>query len=483
MAGRGVAIIGVSGIYPDAENLHQFALNLMQGLDSVREISAQRRAFAGLDESAFCYPVGSLENIDKFDHEFFGISLKEAEYMDPQQRLLLQFACAAIENAGYSLKHFRGSRTATIVSASNLDYSKLYSVYDPSMITGQLPGALAGRIAYSLDLRGPALVVDTACSSSLLAVHEAYQKVAAGQVDYALAGGINIYFVNAESSDTDAEGDADAASVGINSPDGRCKTFDASANGAGWGEGGGLVLLKPLAKALADRDHIYGVIKGGGVNQDGGRSNGLAAPSPQAQADAIVEALNDAGISAETISYLEAHGTGTELGDPIEIQGITEAFKQFTTRKQFCAISALKTNIGHLAGAAGIAGLTKIILSLKHKKLFPSLHFREANPFIDFQNSPVFVNTELRDWEVGEAVGVRRAGISSFGLSGTNVHLIVEEAPPVLATRRDEQSAPVLVTHSAKTPEALRRNLANLAHFLEASDVSLADIAYTLNVG
>ncbi|HEY6807133.1 MAG TPA: amino acid adenylation domain-containing protein [Pyrinomonadaceae bacterium] len=478
MTGSDVAIIGVSGIYPDAEDLGQFLVNLAAGVDSVREISPQRRIFAGLDEAAHCYPIASVESIDKFDHEFFGISLKEAEYMDPQQRFLLQLACAAIEDAGYSLSHFRSSRTATIVSASNNDYSKLYSIYDPSMVTGQLPGALAGRIAYSLDLRGPAMVIDTACSSSLLAVYEAYRKVAAGQVDYALAGGINLYFIN----DYDGNGGGDAGSVGINSPDGRCKTFDASANGAGWGEGGGLVLLKSLSKALADRDHIYAIIKGGGVNQDGGRSNGLAAPSPHAQADVIVEAWREADISPSTISYLEAHGTGTELGDPVEIQGITDAFKQFTPAKQFCAISALKTNIGHLAGAAGIAGLTKVILSLQHRKLFPSLHFQQPNPFIDFKNSPVFVNTQLRDWDVPKPAGVRRAGISSFGLSGTNVHLVVEEAPPAPAATED-RNAPTLITLSAKTPEALQRYFAKLVAFLESTDQRLSDIAYTLNHG
>ncbi|HEX2268324.1 MAG TPA: amino acid adenylation domain-containing protein, partial [Pyrinomonadaceae bacterium] len=485
MSGSSVAIIGVSGVYPDAENLGQFYSNLANGIDSVREVSAQRKALAGLDASVPCHPIGSIENIDKFDHEFFGISRKEAEYMDPQQRLLLQLACACIEDAGYSLKQFAGSNTATVVSASNNDYNKLYEEFDPSIVTGQLIGALAGRIAYCLDLRGPAMVVDTACSSSLLAVHEAYVKVATGQVDCALAGGINIFFVkNYEDYDADAATEQIDA-VGINSPDGKCKTFDAAANGAGWGEGGGLILMKPLERALADRDHIYAVIKGGGVNQDGGRSNGLAAPSPQAQRDVILAAWKNAGIDPTTISYLEAHGTGTELGDPIEIQGITDAFRQFTDRKQFCAIGALKTNIGHLSGAAGIAGLTKLILSLKHQKIFPSLHYHSPNPFIDFQNSPVFVNTQLRDWSVPEEVGIKRAGISSFGLSGTNVHLIVEEAAQPLAVQSTTQDRPVLITVSAKKPAALRRYLESLALFLKNNDDStdIGDIAYTLNLG
>jgi amino acid adenylation domain-containing protein len=481
MIGRSVAIIGISGVYPDAENLGQFSLNLVNGVDSVRDVSAQRKALAGLDTAAPCYPIGSLEDIDKFDHEFFGISRKEAEYMDPQQRFLLQLACAAIEDAGYSLKQFRGSNTATIISASNGQYSKLYEEYDPSMVTGALPGALAGRISYSLDLRGPAMVIDTACSSSLLAVHEASRKVAAGEADHAIAGGINIFFVKDFDGDSTEQVDA----VGINSPDGKCKTFDAAANGAGWGEGGGLVLLKSLERALADGDHIYAVIKGGAANQDGGRSNGLAAPDPHAQRDVILAAWKDAGIEPTTISYLEAHGTGTELGDPIEIQGITDAFRQFTDRKQFCAIGALKTNIGHLAGAAGIAGLTKVVLSLKHQKIFPSLHFHTPNPFIDFQTSPVFVNTQLRDWTVPADVRVKRAGISSFGLSGTNVHLIVEEAPPRLAVQSSAEGGATLLTVSARTSPVLRRYLANLALFLKDSDDStdIGDIAYTLNSG
>ncbi len=484
MSGRSVAIIGVSGIYPDAENLGQFYSNLVNGVDSVREVSARRKALAGLDPSVPVHPIASLEEIDKFDHEFFGISLKEAEYMDPQQRFLLQLASTCIEDAGYSLKQFRGSNTATVVSASTNDYNKLYQELDASIVTGQLIGALAGRISYCLDLRGPAMVVDTACSSSLLAVHEAYFKVATGQVDYALAGGINIFFVkNYEDYDGDPADHEDA--VGINSPDGKCKTFDAAANGAGWGEGGGLVLMKPLDQALADRDHIYAVIKGGGVNQDGGRSNGLAAPSPQAQRDVILAAWKDAGIDPTTISYFEAHGTGTELGDPIEMQGITDAFRQFTDRKHFCAIGAVKTNIGHLAGAAGIAGLTKLILSLKYQKLLPSLHFQSPNPFIDFQNAPVFVNTQVRDWAVPVEVGVKRAGISSFGLSGTNVHLIVEEAPQSLAVQSSAEGWPTLITVSARKPAALRRYLASFAQFLKDSDdsIDIGDIAYTLNLG
>src|SRR5215212_7295229 len=484
MSGRSVAIIGVSGVYPDAESLGQFYLNLVNGVDSVRDVSARRKALAGLDPSAPCHPIGSLEDIDKFDHEFFGISLKEAEYMDPQQRFLLQLACACIEDAGYSLKQFRGSNTATVVSAAPSDYSELFDEFDASMVTGQLIGALAGRIAYCLDLRGPAMVIDTACSSSLLAIYEAYVKVATGQVDCAIAGGINMFFVGSN-TDYDADTLEQIDPVGINAPDGKCKTFDAAANGAGWGEGGGLVLMKPLERALADRDHIYAVVKGGGVNQDGGRSNGLAAPSPQAQRDVILAAWKDAGIEPTTISYFEAHGTGTELGDPIEIQGISDAFRQFTDRKHFCAIGAVKTNIGHLSGAAGIAGLTKLIFSLKYQKIFPSLHFHAPNPFIDFQNAPVFVNTQLRDWAVPAEVGVKRAGISSFGLSGTNVHLIVEEAPQRLAVQSSAEGGSTLISISARKASTLRRYLASLAQFLKDSDDStdIGDIAYTLNLG
>jgi amino acid adenylation domain-containing protein len=492
MENHEVAIIGMSGIYPLAENLRDFYAVLSQGVDCVREVSSQRRALLGIPESEPLGELATLERVDEFDHKFFNISLKESEYMDPQQRLLLQLACAAIENAGYSLRHLRGSKTAVILSASNSDYQKLFDQLDPTVSTGILPAALAGRIAYILDLHGPAFVVDTACSSSLVAIYEASRKVASGEVDFALAGGINIFFtsrpVNAAAAQPGSNSDSygESADIGIMAPDGRSKTFDAAANGTGWGEGGGIVFLKSLARAVEDRDVIQAVIKGGAINQDGGRSSGLTAPSPVAQTEVMLAAWQAAAVDPDTISYIEAHGTGTKLGDPIEIQGINDAFTRGTNKTErgnagSIGIGSVKTNIGHLVGAAGIAGLTKTVLSLKHKKVFPSLHFNEANPLIDFANSPVSVESRLRDWNLPFGTSVRRAGISSFGLSGTNAHLILEEAPP--ARKSVDDSSSVLFTLSAKQPQALNRHVSGFISWLKESECSLADIAYTANTG
>ena len=476
---EGVAIIGISGLYPEAAGVEEFYRNLCRGLDSVRPMPEERAAQCGLTSSEQKRLLAAVERVDEFDHEFFNISPKEAEYADPQQRWLLLLACAAIENAGYSLGDFRGSATAVVFSASNGDYRRLFDSgpAEPTAVTGNLQAALAGRTAYALDLQGPALVIDTACSSSLVAVYEASRKVLHGEADYALAGGINFFFIE------DKLGGAD---IGIMAPDGKSKAFDDSANGTGFGEGGGVVLLKRLSRALADGDHIHAVIKGGAVNQDGGRSNGLTAPSPQAQAAVILRAWQDAGVEPETIGYIEAHGTGTRLGDPIEIQGITDAFRKFTGRRQFCHLGSVKTNIGHLVSAAGIAGLTKCVLSLRHKQLFPSLHFREPNGLIDFENSPVVLNTQLREWRRPDEATPLRCGVSSFGLSGTNAHLVLEEAPPPSATPARGDSGVAreeLVALSAKTPAALLRYVEGLRRHLQSSTEPLADIAYTLNAG
>src|SRR5215510_9143991 len=469
-----VAIIGISGVYPDAPSLHEFYLNLCDGRDSVREVSAERKALLGIDQSESCKLIASVDSIERFDHRFFNMSLKEAECIDPQQRVLLQLATAAIENAGYSLKQFRGSRTGVILSSSMCDYHTLFSDSDPMFVMGSLPAALAGRISYLLDLHGPALVMDTACSSSLVAIYEACQKIRSGEIDYALTGGLNFFYLD------DTAGTDD---VGINSPDGKSKTFDEAANGTGWGEGGGLILLKKLSQAVADRDHIHAVIEGGAINQDGGRSIGITAPSPQAQTEAIVKAWQDAGIDPRTISFIEAHGTGTKIGDPIEIQGISDAFKQFTDKTKFCAVSSVKTSIGHLVRAAGIAGVTKSVLALRHRKLFPSVHFKKPNPLIDFASSAVFVNRELCDWETDESSPVRRCGVSSFGLSGTNAHLVLSEAPATETQHHDTGNEDVLVTLSAKSPTALSNYVRNLGEFLKEGNQRLSDVAYTLNLG
>src|SRR5256885_5991510 len=336
--------------------------------------------------------------------------------MAPQQRFALELTCAAIENAGYSLKQFQGSRTSVSLSALQNSYSALLGPErDGPALIGNLTASVAGKVSYYLDLRGPAMMIDTSCSSSLVAVHDACSKLLLGEADYAIAGGVNLYVFFPEL-------DHFSDPLGIAAPDGKSKTFAADADGTGIGEGAGIVLLKPLEKAVRDRDHIQAVIKASAINQDGGRSNGVAAPSPLAQTDVIIETWRRAKVDPDTLTFIEAHGTGTYLGDPIEMQALTDAFRQFTDRRRFCAISSVKTNIGHLGFAAGISGLIKSVLALKHRKLFPSLHFNQPNPHIDFDNTPLFVNTELRHWEFENIP--RKAAVSSFGISGTNSHVV-----------------------------------------------------------
>ena len=471
-----IAIIGLSGIFPEAGDLAQFYRNLLHGADSVREMPEQRRTTTGFDAQKSYIRCGYLDRIDEFDHQFFNISKREAEQMDPQQRFALELTCAAIENAGYSLREFRGSKTSVSFSALQNNYSALLSAETdgPSLI-GNLTASVAGKVSYYLDLHGPAIMIDTSCSSSLVTVHDACSKLLLGEADYAFAGGLNLYIFFPEQ-------EYFSDPLGIAAPDGKSKAFAADADGTGIGEGAGIVLLKPLEKAIQDRDNIHAVIKGSAINQDGGRSNGVAAPSPLAQTEVIIEAWRRAKVEPGDVTFIEAHGTGTYLGDPIEIQALTDAFRRYTDRCSFCAISSVKTNIGHLGFAAGISGLIKSVLALKHRKLFPSLHFNQPNPHIDFANAPLFVNTELRDWESKN--GARKAAVSSFGISGTNAHLLLEEAPlPRSGSETEEDGREYLVTISAKAVATLREYARRVAQFLDETDVSLADLSFVLNAG
>ena len=351
---KSVAIIGLSGVFPQADTLDQFFNNLKNGVDSVRNISVKRLKETAYNPYSQYMPMAFLEEVSHFDHSFFGISKREAEMMAPEQRLILQLSCEAIENAGYNLKDFRGSNTAVYLGGGELKhYRELIQEKDPTIFTGNMNALIAGRISYSLNLNGPAMMIDTACSSALVAIYEAYQKVITGEVDYALAGGS--YVISKF-----PEADESAGDVGILSKDGRSKTFSASADGTGGGEGGGILLLKRLDKALEDKDPIHAIIKGGAINNDGSLSAGLTAPSPEAQTAVITKAWENAEVLPETIDYVEAHGTGTKLGDPIEFQALTDAFSQFSDKKKFCAAGSIKTNIGHLNNAAGVAGIVKV---------------------------------------------------------------------------------------------------------------------------
>ncbi|MBS2773078.1 hypothetical protein KFV09_16330 [Anoxybacillus rupiensis] len=468
-----IAVIGVSGIFPDAENLDKFYENLSNGIFSVKKLPLRRKETSGSNQSAL---FGYLEQIDEFDYNFFNISKSEADHMDPHQRILLQLVCSAIENAGYRLEDFKGSKTSLILSGfggPKPEYIHLASKFHPTLLTGNSYAISAGRISYFLGLRGPSMIIDTSCSSSLTALHESCNKLILGEVEYAITGGVRLL------SNLNFPSDI---KFGMESKSNMCKAFDDSADGVVGGEGGGILLLKPLEKAIKDKDVIHAVIKGSASNQDGNLSNGITAPSPQAQTEVIISAWKKANVNPETISYIEAHGTGTKLGDPIEIQGLTDAFNQFTDKRNFCYIGSLKSNIGHLAEAAGIAGVIKAILSLKHKKIFPSLHIKKLNRHIDFENSAVMVNTELRDWNI-ENNGKRRAGVSSFGMSGTNVHVVLEEAPVINYQDEEEEKGPYLFTFSAKSTDSLKKYKKLLISYLKNSRDNLKNISYVLNKG
>lgn len=437
---RDIAIIGLAAEIGQAENVDQFWQMLRTGQDGIRPLPAARLAnveeylkVMGLTWADVLQREGAyLNTIDQFDPEFFKISLGEAALMDPNQRRFLEIAYKAIEDAGYGGDKLAGTNTGLFLGYAHDfgdNYKRLIKDYAPGLLPmatlGNINSVIAGRISYLLDLHGMSLLVDTACSSALVAVHLACQSIRNGDCAMALAGGVKMWLIPAEPKEGGEFGGDSGPGIGIEAQDGRCRTFDQHATGAGFGEGTVALLLKPLKKALADRDAIYAVIKGTASNQDG-KSIGISAPNVQAQEDVIKQAWKDAKIPPETITYIEAHGTGTRLGDPIEIFGMQNAFANFTKKKHFCGVGSVKTNVGHLDNAAGIAGLLKVILALKYRELPPSLHFEEPNSQINFADSPVYVNDRLTPWTVES--GPRRAGVSSFGLSGTNCHVVLEEA-------------------------------------------------------
>ena len=427
---EGIAIIGMAGRFPGAKNIEQFWQNLQSGIESISDFTDEELISSGIDPAVVSEPsyikVGAvLEDIDLFDASFFGFNHREAETTDPQHRLFLECACVALENAGYDSTRCE-SRIGVYAGASlnnylsfNLNSDQIGSAITFQKLIGNDKDFLTTRVSYKLNLKGPSFTVQTACSTSLVATTLACQSLLNYQCDMALAGGVSIR-VPQKTGYLYQEG-------GILSPDGHCHAFDATAKGTIIGNGVGVVVLKRLADALADGDCIHAVIKGSAINNDGSLKVGYTAPSVDGQAEVIAEAQALAGIEPETVSYIEAHGTGTSLGDPIEIAALTKVFRASTQKKGFCAIGSVKTNVGHLDTAAGVTSLIKTILALKHKQIPPSLHFKEPNPQIDFAKSPFYVNTTLSEWKTNGAP--RRAGVSSFGIGGTNAHVILEEAP------------------------------------------------------
>ena len=466
-----IAIIGMAGRFPEAATLSQFHENLRNGKDSVRPLDLERVQATSLSPGNKYNPVAYLDDIDKFDYGFFDIVANEAARMAPQQRIMLELTYELIEGAGYSLDSVKGSSTSVYMASNSLEYYRHAKEFDPTLLTGNLPSGIPGRVSRFFDLLGSSIHIDTACSSSLVALHLACQDILSGNSQMAVCGGVNVVLFPPTSQNGDQ--------TGITSRHGKSKTFSDEAEGAGMGEGAACVLLKPLQHAIDDRDNILAVIKATATNQDASRSSTMASPSSIAQAEVVSLAIERSGIDPTTITYIEAHGTGTPLGDPIEVEGLKLAFEKYTPNKQFCAVSALKSNIGHTDAASGIAGVVKILLSIQNKELFPSLHVNRLNPHIDFLDSPLYVNTELRPWEVNDK---RRAGVSAFGISGTNCHAIIEEWGVPVPSSSNE--GPYLFCFSAKTKEALKRNcLAFQKYVTEHPSVPLDRISYTLNTG
>jgi len=482
-----IAVIGLSCRFPGAQNYNEYWANLIAGRETIRRFSDEELRNAGIPEDMLSHPdyvkaQGVLDDIAGFDAPFFGISPGEAEIIDPQHRLFLEQSWAALEDAGYNPDTFDG-RIGVYGGAGLNSYLLRAMMENPQAVMDKGPylvlmssdkDYMATRVSYKLNLNGTSLNVATACSTSLVALDLACQSLLSYQNDMVLAGGVTLQ-VPHHSGYLYEEG-------ATQSKDGHCRAFDAEASGLVGGNGVGLVVLKRLEDALADKDRILAVIKGSATNNDGSHKAGYSAPSVDGQAQVIAEAQANAGVHPDTISYIEAHGTGTRLGDPIEVKALTKAFRTRTDARGFCKIGSVKTNMGHLDSAAGIAGLIKTVLSLHHGQIPPSLHFKHPNPEIDFDNSPFVVNTTLCDWPRGNTP--RRAGISSFGIGGTNAHVIVEEAPKTTPPVRKDHTGKVILPLSAKSPNALQQACDNLAnHLRDNPDLDLRDVAYTLTHG
>ncbi len=498
-----IAIIGVSGRYPLAGNLREFWRNLKSGRSCITEIPASR-----WDHSQYYHPDsesksyskwgGFIEDVDKFDPLFFGISPKEAEQTDPQERLFLEVAWETLEDAGYTREELVRSCQDSAGADVGVFVGVMYAPYQ-LLATGvwarpnevgpnSSHWSIPNRVSYLFNFQGPSLAVDTACSASLTAIHLACESIKRGECGAAIAGGVTLIIHPSQF--------IPLTNMKMLSRDDKCRVFGEGANGFVDGEGVGAVLLRPLSEALQHGDQIYGVIKSSSINA-GGKTSGYTVPNPSAQADLIAATLERANIDPGTISYVEAHGTGTMLGDPIEIAGLTKAFQRYTQSKQYCAVGSTKSNIGHLQAAAGVVGLTKVLLQMKYQQIVPSLNAQRLNPLIDFKNSPFYVAQTLTQWvrpsirdNDMDRILPRRAGVSSFGIGGANAHLIVEEFEP-----RQPQGSPntsvsdvgEIILLSARDEERLREYAQKLREWITADDEnerpSLGDIAYTLQVG
>ena len=485
-----IAITGMGCRFPGkADSINAYWQMLNEGHDAISTAPANRwnsdntrQMNDEMDVRMAARWGGFLDSVDGFDAAFFGIAPREAIYMDPQQRLLLEVAWEALENAGQAVDSLAGSATGVFVGVCTNDYlhfqlhADSHDCLDPYATSGTAHSIVANRLSYLLDLRGPSVAVDTACSSSLVALHLACQSLRNRECRMALAGGVNIMLSQ--------EPGLAFSRLGMLAPDGRCKTFDAQANGYVRGEGCGVVVLKRLSEALTDGDPILALIRGTAINQDG-HSNGLTSPNGQAQEAVIRQALCNAGVLPEQIGYVETHGTGTSLGDPIEIEALTTVLGQPRSNGNPCMLGSVKTNIGHLEAAAGIAGLIKAVLALHHGEIPPHLHFQTLNPNISLKNTPFIIPTKGISWPHGEET--RFAGVSAFGFGGTNAHIVLEEAPQMSRGEQDDaarhyERANVLPI-SARTSEALHALVQHYSDFLLADKtLNLRDICYTASM-
>lgn len=482
-----IAVVGMACRVPGAADLGRFWHNLISGTQARTELSREHLIGAGvpadeIDDPDFV-PVGYLlDDVENFDAGLFGLTPREAALADPQHRLFLELCHAALENAGWDPAHYSGD--IAVYGGRGMETYRWRHIYGNRAVTSVSDHTTIGignhadnfttLVSYKLNLRGPSVGVYTACSTSLVAVHVAAEALRAGECDMALAGGVSIELPG-DRGYLHREG-------GMDSADGRCRPFDAAATGTVWGSGGGAVLLKRLSDAIADGDHVHAVVLGNAVNNDGTGKVGFTAPSVEGQAAAIANALATAGVDARTVSYVEAFGTGSPLGDPIEVAALTSVYGRDGGDRQWCALGSVKSNIGHLSQGAGVVGLIKTVLSLEHGLIPPSLGYTAPNPAIDFAASPFYVNATLAKWETDD--GPRRAGVSSFGIGGTNAHVVLQE-PPAHKSVAAQRPAH-LITISARTEAARDAAVARLADHLAAADIDgldLSDVAHTLRVG
>lgn len=489
-----IAIIGMAGRFPGAEDIHQFWQNITAGKETISfftedELLAEGFPSDEVKKTNYVRAKGLIKDIDKFDAKFFGILPKDALLLDPQQRILLECTWHALEDAGYVSEEQAGRIGVFVGCGYNTYYPKIilpHQEFADKEIAAALGNAndyVSTRLSYKFNFTGPSLTVQTACSTSLVAVTLACNSLLEYQSDISIAGGASAFFPIKSGYNYQKEF--------ILSADGHCRALDAAGTGTVFGMGVGIVILKRLADALRDHDHIHAVIRGAAINNDGANKIGFTAPSQQGQYDVIVEAHTLAQIDPVTLGFVECHATATPIGDPIEIAALSDAFKEKTDKKNFCALGTLKANVGHLDAAAGVAGLIKTVLILQHKKIPPAVNFVKANPKIDFDNSPFYVPVELKEWK---SAAPRRAAVSSFGVGGTNAHVVLEEVPEI--TYEAEIEKPYLFTFSAKTETALQQLLLDFASWLRQAEAiskaailassatrRLADISYTLNLG